>query len=111
MSLNPELSLLCQLLFFLKGIGGGSSGRVRDRVSLCSPGCPGTLSIDHVGLNLKDLPASASRALELTAPLCSALPTFLNKQKEPQTTTNPFFFFSRKNNKTQQIKVYFLSKN
>jgi hypothetical protein len=32
------------------------------RVSLCSPGCPGTHSVDQAGLELKNLPASASRA-------------------------------------------------
>ena len=32
----------------------------RDRVSLCSPGCPGTHSIDQAGLELRNLPASAS---------------------------------------------------
>jgi hypothetical protein len=35
----------------------------RDRVSLCSPGCPGTHSVDQAGLELKNLPASASRVL------------------------------------------------
>ena len=58
-----------------------------DRVSLCSPGCPGTHSVDQVGLKLRNLPASASRVLGLKAPnlflflLCSQL---LNK---PQPTT------------------------
>jgi hypothetical protein len=27
---------------------------------LCSPGCPGTCSVDQAGLKLRDLPASAS---------------------------------------------------
>jgi hypothetical protein len=31
-----------------------------DRVSLCSPGCPGTHSVDQAGLKLRNLPASAS---------------------------------------------------
>ena len=34
---------------------------VWDRVSLCSPGCPGTHSVDQAGLELRYLPASASR--------------------------------------------------
>jgi hypothetical protein len=34
------------------------------RVSLCSPGSPGTHSIDQAGLKLRDLPASASQVLE-----------------------------------------------
>ena len=32
----------------------------RDRVSLCSPGCPGTHSVDQVGLELRNLPAFAA---------------------------------------------------
>jgi hypothetical protein len=39
----------------------------QDRVSLCSPGCPGTHSVDQTGLELRNLPASASRVLELKA--------------------------------------------
>jgi hypothetical protein len=39
----------------------------RDRVSLCSPGCPGTHSVDQAGLKLKDPPASASQVLGLKA--------------------------------------------
>jgi hypothetical protein len=31
-----------------------------DKIFLCSPGCPETHSIDQVGLELRDLPASAS---------------------------------------------------
>jgi hypothetical protein len=34
-----------------------------DRVSLCSPGCPGTHSLDLAGLKLRDPPASASPVL------------------------------------------------
>jgi hypothetical protein len=33
----------------------------RDRVSLCSPGCPGTHSVDQAGLELRNPPASASQ--------------------------------------------------
>jgi hypothetical protein len=33
----------------------------RDRVSLCSPVCPVTHSVDQAGLELRDLPASASQ--------------------------------------------------
>jgi hypothetical protein len=29
----------------------------QDRVSLCSPGCPGTHSVDQAGLELRNLPA------------------------------------------------------
>jgi hypothetical protein len=38
-----------------------------DRVSLCSPGCPGTHSVDQAGLELRNLPASASQLLGLKA--------------------------------------------
>jgi hypothetical protein len=31
-----------------------------DRVSLCSPGCPGTHFLDQAGLELRNPPASAS---------------------------------------------------
>jgi hypothetical protein len=35
----------------------------RDRVSLCSPGCPRTHSVDQAGLELRNPPASASQVL------------------------------------------------
>jgi hypothetical protein len=44
----------------------------RDRVSLCSPGCPGTRSVDQAGLELRNPPASASRVLGLKA--CATTP-------------------------------------
>jgi hypothetical protein len=37
----------------------------RDRVSLCSLGCPGTHSVDQAGLELRNPPASASQVLGL----------------------------------------------
>jgi len=46
----------------------------RDRVSLCSPGCLGTHSVDQAGLDLRDLPASASLMLGLKACVQCALP-------------------------------------
>jgi hypothetical protein len=45
----------------------------RDRVSLYSPGCPGTHSVDQAGLELKNLPVSASQVLRLKA--CPPLPS------------------------------------
>jgi hypothetical protein len=39
----------------------------RDRVSLCSPGCPGTHYVDQAGLELRNPPASASQVLGLKA--------------------------------------------
>jgi hypothetical protein len=44
----------------------------RDRVSLCSPGCPGTHFVDQAGLKLRNSPASASRVLGLKA--CATTP-------------------------------------
>ena len=35
----------------------------RDRVSLYSPGCPGTHFVDQAGLELRNLPASASKKI------------------------------------------------
>jgi hypothetical protein len=55
----------------------------QDRVSLCSPGCPGTHSVDQAGLELRNLPASASQVLGLkacttTARLfCASYPMFV----------------------------------
>jgi hypothetical protein len=37
----------------------------QDRVSQCSPGCPGTHSVDQAGLKLRYLPASSSQVLGL----------------------------------------------
>jgi hypothetical protein len=37
----------------------------QDRVSLYSPGCLGTHSVDQAGLRLRNLPASASQVLGL----------------------------------------------
>jgi hypothetical protein len=44
----------------------------RDRVSLYSPGCPGTHFVDQAGLKLRNLPASASRVLGLKT--CATTP-------------------------------------
>jgi hypothetical protein len=38
---------------------------LQDRVSLYSPGCPRTYSVDQAGLELRNPPASASQALGL----------------------------------------------
>jgi hypothetical protein len=45
----------------------------RDRVSLYSPGCPGTHFVDQAGLELRNPPASASRVLGLKA--CATMPS------------------------------------
>jgi hypothetical protein len=52
--------LSCFVLFF------------RDRVSLCSPGCPGIHFVDQAGLELRNLPVSASQVLGLKA--CTTTP-------------------------------------
>jgi hypothetical protein len=64
----------------------------RDRVSLCSPGCPGTHFVDQAGLELRNPPASASRVLGLKA--CATTPG------------PPNFFFKDKDN--QEPKPIFL---
>jgi hypothetical protein len=46
----------------------------RDRVSLCSPGYPGTHFIDQAGLELRNPPASASRVLGLK--VCATTPGY-----------------------------------
>jgi hypothetical protein len=43
-----------------------------DRVFLCRPGCPGTHSVDQAGLELRNLPASASQVLGLKVCATSA---------------------------------------
>ena len=60
-----------------------------DRVSLCSPGCPGTHSVDQADLELRNPPASASQVLGLKA--CATTPgkgSFLERKvltyKKPQ---------------------------
>ncbi|GAB1286489.1 Nucleoporin NUP35 [Apodemus speciosus] len=45
-------------------------------VSLCSPGCPGTHSVDQAGLKHRNLPASASQVLGLKACTTTAGQTF-----------------------------------
>jgi hypothetical protein len=70
---------------WLLGVELGTFGRtvffffflvLRDRVSLCSPGCPGTRSVDQAGLELRNLPASASQVLGLKACAITQLTQF-----------------------------------
>ena len=59
------LFLLCFLFCFVV-VGGGFCCWCccfRDRVSLYSPGCPGTHSVDQAVLGLRNSPASASQVL------------------------------------------------
>jgi hypothetical protein len=46
----------------------------QDRVSLCSPGCPGTHSVDQAVLELRNPPISASEVLGLKASATTAQP-------------------------------------
>jgi hypothetical protein len=62
----------------------------RDRVSLYSPGCPGTHFVDQAGLELRNLPASASQVLGLKA--CVTMPilySVLNITYQPGTLVLP----------------------
>jgi hypothetical protein len=59
MTIEPMSSMGWCLRIFLFCFG--------DRVSLCSPGCPGTHFVDQAGLELRNPPASASRVLGLKA--------------------------------------------
>ena len=56
-----------------------------DRVSLYSPGCPGTHFVDQAGLELRNLPASASRALGLK--VCASTPVFMGDFNTTMTTS------------------------
>ena len=47
--------------------GGVGFGCFQDRVSLCSPCCPGTHSVDQAGIELRNLPASASQSAGITS--------------------------------------------
>ena len=48
-----------------------------DRVSLNSPDCPGTHSVDQAGLELRNLPASASQNAGITG-MCYHCPAKRN---------------------------------
>jgi hypothetical protein len=65
--------LFCFVLFFcLFGFVCLFVCFFRDRVSLCSPGCPGTHSVNQAGLELRNLPASAFQVLGLKASTTTA---------------------------------------
>ena len=63
----------------------------RDRVSLYSPGCPGTHFIDQAGLEPRNRPASASQVLGLKA--CATTPrsngTFLMRKGKAKLKLAP----------------------
>jgi hypothetical protein len=53
-SLQPLFLFVCLFVCFCLLFS------LQDRVSLCSPGCPETCSVDQADLELIDLPTSAS---------------------------------------------------
>ena len=53
----------------------------QDRVSLCSPGCPGTHSVNQAGLEIRNPPASASQVLGLKVYATNARLCFCFKDK------------------------------
>jgi hypothetical protein len=61
----PLFFLFLSSLFFVVVVVDVVVFVFRDRVSLCSPGCPGTHSVDQAGLELRNPPASASLVLGL----------------------------------------------
>jgi hypothetical protein len=67
----------------------------RDRVSLCSPGCPGTHFVNQAGLELRNPPASASWVLGLKT--CATTPDLktleLNKSLFLSLAPLYYFFF------------------
>jgi hypothetical protein len=70
---NKKKTFLLLFLFFV----------FQDRVSLCSPGCPGTHSVDQAGLELRNPPASAFQVLGLKACATTAwLLKFLFKRQD-----------------------------
>jgi hypothetical protein len=63
----------------------------RDRVSLYSPGCPGTHFVDQAGLELRNLPASTSRVLGLKA--CATMPgPYVNLYVPQEYSTEPALY-------------------
>jgi hypothetical protein len=72
-----KCAILRTQCFIIGSFFWGGGGLVFwDRVSLCSPGCPGTHFVDQAGLELRNLPASLSLVLGLKA--CTTTPG--NKQ-------------------------------
>jgi hypothetical protein len=67
-----EVLFLFLFFFFFLGRGGW------DRVFLYSPGCPGTHFVDQAGLELRNMPASASQVLGLKACLHHPAEVLLN---------------------------------
>ena len=68
---TPLKSFFCFVLFFFFFFFFSETG------FLCiAPGCPGSHSVDQVGLELRNLPASASQVLGLKASTPGSLKSF-----------------------------------
>jgi hypothetical protein len=79
----------------------------RDRVSLYSPGCPGTHFVDQAGLELRNPPASASRVLGLKA--CATFVRFLiSILLTALFCFLDIFFFNKKTFLKNFLKIYLL---
>jgi hypothetical protein len=83
----------------------------RDRVSLCSPGCPGTHSVDQAGLELRNPPVSASQVLGLkvcatTARLRGPILTACFLSRWPDGNPRPLVLFP--GTLTQQPSLFVL---
>jgi hypothetical protein len=59
-----------------------------DRVSLCSPDCPGTHSVDQASLELRNPPASASQVLGLKVCATTAQPVLISLESLFSLTTD-----------------------
>jgi hypothetical protein len=72
----------------------------RDRVSLYSPSCPGTRSVDQAGLELRNLPVSVSQVLGFkayatTAPLLGCLLIFKTESNYVYTESSCVAYLPR----------------
>jgi hypothetical protein len=66
----------------------------RDRVSLCSPDCPGTHSVDQAGLELRNPPASQVLGLKACPTTPGSCFSFIISLLQPNShTTKCVFFF------------------
>jgi hypothetical protein len=68
----------------------------RDNVSLCSPGCPGTHSVDQAGLELRNPPASASQVLGLKVCATTYYKNSTNYVKTKINQNSINFIFSKR---------------
>jgi hypothetical protein len=70
-SLASTSFLLCFVLVWFGLVWFGLV--FRDRVSLCSPGCPGNHFVDQAGLELRNPPASATTPSSCLHLLCAGM--------------------------------------